>query len=86
MCDADGRITSGLVFVPVKLIVFDEYGNKPSSYELWCWLIELSLAPATIGALARILTNREQEPGREKRKKNSICSMCFWAQENFATC
>ena len=26
MCDADGRITSGLVFVPVKLIVFDDMG------------------------------------------------------------
>ena len=29
-------------------------------------LFELSLAPATIGAVARILTNREQEPGREE--------------------
>ena len=26
MCDADGRITSGLVFVPVKLNVFDDIG------------------------------------------------------------
>ena len=26
MCDADGRITSGLVFVPVQLIVFDDMG------------------------------------------------------------
>ena len=26
MFDADGRITSGLVFVPVKLIVFDDMG------------------------------------------------------------
>ena len=26
MCDADGRITSGLVFVPVNLIVFDDMG------------------------------------------------------------
>ena len=26
MCDADGRITSGLVFVPVKFIVFDDMG------------------------------------------------------------
>ena len=42
--------------------------NKPSSYELWCWLIELSLAPATIGALARILTNREQEPEKRRGK------------------
>ena len=25
-CDADGRITSGLVFVPVNLIVFDDMG------------------------------------------------------------
>ena len=26
MCDADGRITSGLVFVPVELNVFDDIG------------------------------------------------------------
>ena len=26
MCEADGRITSGLVFVPVQLNVFDEIG------------------------------------------------------------
>ena len=26
MCDADGRITSGLVFVPVNFIVFDDIG------------------------------------------------------------
>ena len=26
MCEADGRITSGLVFVPVQLIVFDDIG------------------------------------------------------------
>ena len=40
-------------------------------------LFELSLAPATIGAVTRILTNREQEPGREEWKKFSICSVYF---------
>ena len=66
MCDADGRITSGLVFVPVNIQLCGDLRNKPSSYKLWRWLIELSLAPATIGALARILTNREQDSGRRE--------------------
>ena len=29
MCDAYGRITSGLVFVPENLIVFDDIGINP---------------------------------------------------------
>ena len=37
-----------------------------------CYTIELSLAPATIGALARILTNREQELRREEKKKKKF--------------
>ena len=48
---------------------FDEIGINHLSYKLRCCLLTFSLAPATIGALARILTNREQDSGRREEKK-----------------
>ena len=48
---------------------YGDLGINHLSYKLWCYLIGLSLAPATIGALARILTNREQDSRRREEKK-----------------
>ena len=62
--------TQGIcVGVDLLYICMNEGSSPLVCGMLWCHLIRLSLAPATIGALARILTNREQDSRRREEKK-----------------